>query len=85
MERLEKYFAALADVEFQIFQENHADLKYFEAKQSKNGIDEAFDFDISEITPDNQDAELADLIENSRQVRATIVRMLLLLSLTIFV
>lgn len=33
--RLEKYFAALAEVEFEIFQENHADLKYFEAKQSK--------------------------------------------------
>ncbi|XP_067640646.1 5'-3' exoribonuclease 1 isoform X2 [Eurosta solidaginis] len=67
LERLEKYFAALADVEFEIFQENHADLKYFEGKQTQNGIDEAFDFDISEITNENQDAELAELIENSRQ------------------
>ncbi|XP_054727908.1 5'-3' exoribonuclease 1 isoform X2 [Anastrepha obliqua] len=67
LERLEKYFAELADVEFKIFQENHADLKYFEAKQTKNGIDEAFDFDISEITNDNQDADLAILIESSRQ------------------
>lgn len=33
--RLEKYFEALAEVEFEIFQENHADLKYFEAKQTK--------------------------------------------------
>lgn len=35
LSRLEKYFAALAEVEFEIFQENHADLKYFEAKQTK--------------------------------------------------
>ena len=33
--RLEKYLAALAEVEFEIFQENHADLKYFEAKLTK--------------------------------------------------
>lgn len=68
MERLEKYFAALADVEFEIFQENHADLKYFGSKQTKNGIDEAFDFDISEIKDGNQDTDLADLIDSSRQV-----------------
>ncbi|XP_054086782.1 5'-3' exoribonuclease 1 isoform X3 [Zeugodacus cucurbitae] len=67
LERLEKYFAELSNVEYEIFQENHADLKYFEAKQTKNGIDEAFDFDISEITNENQDADLADLIESSRQ------------------
>lgn len=35
LERLEKYFEALAEVEFEIFQEKYADLKYFEAKQSK--------------------------------------------------
>ena len=33
--RLEKYLAALAEVEFEIFQDNHADLKYFEAKLTK--------------------------------------------------
>ncbi|XP_018800269.1 PREDICTED: 5'-3' exoribonuclease 1 [Bactrocera latifrons] len=67
LERLEKYFAELSNVEYEIFQENHADLKYFEAKQTKNGIDEAFDFDINEITLENQDADLADLIASSRQ------------------
>ncbi|XP_036318531.1 5'-3' exoribonuclease 1 isoform X1 [Rhagoletis pomonella] len=67
LERLEKYFAALADVEFEIFQENHTDLKYFEGKQTKNGIDEAFDFDIAEITDGNQDTDLTELIESSRQ------------------
>ncbi|XP_023298074.2 5'-3' exoribonuclease 1 [Lucilia cuprina] len=67
LERLEKYFAALAEVEFEIFQENHADLKYFEAKQSKNGVDEAFDFDVSEINNENTDNDLAALIESSRQ------------------
>lgn len=65
--RLEKYFAALAEVEFEIFQENHADLKYFEAKQSKNGVDEAFDFDVSEINNESIDNDLAALIESSRQ------------------
>ncbi|XP_036218346.2 5'-3' exoribonuclease 1 [Bactrocera oleae] len=67
LERLEKYFAELSNVEYDIFQENHADLKYFEAKQTKNGIDEAFDFDVNEITMHNHDADLADLIESSRQ------------------
>ncbi|KAM7349373.1 5'-3' exoribonuclease pacman isoform 1-T2 [Cochliomyia hominivorax] len=66
--RLEKYFEALAEVEFEIFQENHADLKYFEAKQTKNGIDEAFDFDVSEINNENTDIDLQALIESSRQL-----------------
>ncbi|KAL9874160.1 5'-3' exoribonuclease 1-like isoform 2-T3 [Glossina fuscipes fuscipes] len=67
LERLEKYFAALTEVEFDIFQENHADLKYFEAKQSKNGTEEAFDFDVNEINMENTDHDLAALIENSRK------------------
>lgn len=67
LERLEKYFAELSNVEYEIFQENHADLKYFEAKQTKNGMDEAFDFDINEVNNENQDADLADLIKSSRQ------------------
>ncbi|XP_055845347.1 5'-3' exoribonuclease 1 [Episyrphus balteatus] len=65
--RLEIFLEALAEVEFQIFEENHADLKYFEGKQTKNGIDEAFDFDVSEILDSKQDDDLAQLIESSRQ------------------
>uniref|UniRef100_A0A1I8N9Q4 5'-3' exoribonuclease 1 n=1 Tax=Musca domestica TaxID=7370 RepID=A0A1I8N9Q4_MUSDO len=67
LERLEKYFEVLAEVEFENFQENYADLKYFEAKQSKNGIDEAFDFDVSEINNEKVDDDLAALIESSKQ------------------
>lgn len=67
LKRLEIFLEALAEVEFQIFEENHADLKYFEAKQSKNGVDEAFDFDVSEILDRKQDDDLAQLIESSRQ------------------
>ncbi|XP_073829964.1 5'-3' exoribonuclease pacman [Musca autumnalis] len=67
LERLEKYFEVLAEVEFENFQENYADLKYFEAKQSKNGIDEAFDFDVSEINNEKIDDDLAALIESSKQ------------------
>lgn len=65
--RLEIFLEALAEVEFNIFEENHADLKYFEAKQSKNGVDEAFDFDVDEILNSKQNDDLAQLIESSRQ------------------
>ncbi|XP_075158427.1 5'-3' exoribonuclease pacman [Haematobia irritans] len=65
LERLEKYFEALSEVEFENFQENYADLKYFNAK--KNGVDEAFDFDVSEINAEKTDDDLAALIESSRQ------------------
>ncbi|XP_055915539.1 5'-3' exoribonuclease 1 [Eupeodes corollae] len=67
LRRLEIFLEALSEVEFQLFEENHADLKYFEGKQTKNGIDEAFDFDVNEILENKQDDELAQLIEDSRQ------------------
>ncbi|XP_013116160.2 5'-3' exoribonuclease 1 [Stomoxys calcitrans] len=65
LERLEKYFEALSEVEFENFQENYADLKYFNTKQ--NGVDEAFDFDVSEINAEKVDDDLAALIESSKQ------------------
>lgn len=34
----------------------------------KNGIDEAFDFDVDEINNEKADDDLAALIESSRQV-----------------
>lgn len=82
--RLEKYFEVLAENEFDMFQDHHADLTYFQAKQS-NGVDEAFDFDVNEIkdnTESNTESDLAKMIQDSEMV--SFIKILKLISVIFY-
>ncbi|XP_037931184.1 5'-3' exoribonuclease 1-like [Teleopsis dalmanni] len=66
LERLEKYFAALAIVEFKLFQDNICDLKYLTSKISKNATDETFDFNTIHVSKSKTESDLTLLMENTK-------------------